>query len=73
MVREKHTSTIWALAAGHYDRKQMVRLFDHYAVNHSSAPYVAVPMVMTLSQHMNNIAKFQPHVRACKLCVSVGG
>lgn len=24
MVREKHTSTIWALAAGHYDRKQMV-------------------------------------------------
>ncbi len=25
MVREKHTSTIWALAAGHYDRKQMVR------------------------------------------------
>ena len=26
MVREKHTSTIWALAAGHYDRKSMVRL-----------------------------------------------
>lgn len=26
MVREKHTSTIWALAAGHYDRKCMVRL-----------------------------------------------
>lgn len=29
MVREKHTSTIWALAAGHYDRKQMVCLTKH--------------------------------------------
>ena len=25
MVREKHTSTIWALAAGHCERKQLVR------------------------------------------------
>jgi hypothetical protein len=31
MVREKHTSTIWALAAGHYDRKSMVRLPIYHA------------------------------------------
>lgn len=24
MLRDKHTSTIWALAAGHYERKQLV-------------------------------------------------
>ena len=25
MLRDKHTSTIWALAAGHYERKELVR------------------------------------------------
>lgn len=26
MLRDKHTSTIWALAAGHYERKELVSL-----------------------------------------------
>lgn len=26
MLRDKHTSTIWALAAGHYERKELVSM-----------------------------------------------
>ncbi|DBA89089.1 hypothetical protein WJX77_009682 [Trebouxia sp. C0004] len=34
MVREKHTSTIWALAAGHYDRKCMFYFTVHGPSTH---------------------------------------
>ena len=36
MVREKHTSTIWALAAGHCERKQMVSSSGHHDVQFST-------------------------------------
>ena len=29
MIRNRHTSTIWALAAGHYEKKQLVSLQSH--------------------------------------------
>ena len=29
MIRNRHTSTIWALAAGHYEKKQLVSLQRH--------------------------------------------